>query len=129
VRTDLGGGFFVEPTCFVDVRNDMRIAQEEIFGPVLVVIPFEDDADAIRIANDTIYGLAAFVWTAQLSTAMRMARGIHSSIIVNAAAPVGEGPGHAASAEPARQSGWGAEGGLAGMENYLRRQMVLFNYR
>ena len=53
VRTDKGDGFFIEPTCFVDVRNDMRIAQEEIFGPVLVVIPFEDDEDAIRIANDS----------------------------------------------------------------------------
>jgi aldehyde dehydrogenase (NAD+) len=50
VRTDKGGGFFIEPTCFVDVRNDMRIAQEEIFGPVLVVIPYESDDEAIRIA-------------------------------------------------------------------------------
>jgi aldehyde dehydrogenase (NAD+) len=54
VRTDKGNGFFIEPTCFVDVRNDMRIAQEEIFGPVLVVIPFEDDEDAIRIANESV---------------------------------------------------------------------------
>ena len=60
-RTDKGGGFFIEPTCFVDVRNDMRIAQEEIFGPVLVVIPYEDDEDAIRIANDSDYGLGGSV--------------------------------------------------------------------
>jgi aldehyde dehydrogenase (NAD+) len=52
-RPDKGGGYFIEPTCFVDVTNDMRIAQEEIFGPVLVVIPFEDDEDAIRISNDS----------------------------------------------------------------------------
>src|SRR6202012_4380358 len=51
-RPDKGSGFFVEPTCFVDVNNKMRIAQEEIFGPVLVVIPFEDDDDAVRIANE-----------------------------------------------------------------------------
>ena len=57
IRTDKGGGFFIEPTCFVDVTNDMRIAREEIFGPVLVVIPYEDEEDAIRIANDSDYGL------------------------------------------------------------------------
>src|SRR3546814_2078085 len=62
VRTDMGGGFFIEPTCFVDVKNDMRIAQEEIFGPVLVVIPYEDDEDAVRIANDSIYGLGGAVF-------------------------------------------------------------------
>ncbi len=60
-RTDKGGGFFVEPTCFVDVNNTMRIAREVIFGPVLVVIPFEDDEDAIRIANDSEYGLSGMV--------------------------------------------------------------------
>ncbi len=66
LRPDLGTGWFVEPTCFVDVRNDMRIAQEEIFGPVLVVIPFEDEEDAIRIANDSIYGLSGGVWSGDL---------------------------------------------------------------
>jgi len=54
-----GSGFYYEPTIFVDVDNSMRVAQEEIFGPVLVVIPFDTEADAIRLANDTIYGLAA----------------------------------------------------------------------
>ena len=65
-RPDLGAGQFVEPTIFTDVRNDMRIAQEEVFGPVLAVIPFEDEADAIRIGNDVAYGLAAGVWTQSL---------------------------------------------------------------
>jgi len=64
LRPDKGPGWFIEPTCFVDVRNDMRIAQEEIFGPVLVVIPFEDDEDAIRIANDSEYGLSGGIATA-----------------------------------------------------------------
>ena len=62
VRPDKGGGFFIEPTCFVDVTNDMRIAQEEIFGPVLVVIPYEDDEDAIRIANESDYGLGGVIF-------------------------------------------------------------------
>lgn len=122
------GGFFVEPTVFRNVSPAARIAQEEIFGPVLSVITFEDEAEAIRIANDTMYGLIAYVWTASLATGMRMARGIRSSVLVNAAAPVGEGPGHASSFEPAGQSGIGTEGGMAGMESYLRRQLVWISH-
>lgn len=122
------GGYFVEPTIFSNVSPAARIAQEEIFGPVLSVIPFEDVAEAIRIANGTMYGLAAYVWTSNVSTAMRMANEIRSSVWVNAAAPMGEGPGHAASFEPAGQSGFGTEGGLAGMESYMRRQLVWMNH-
>jgi acyl-CoA reductase-like NAD-dependent aldehyde dehydrogenase len=122
------GGYFVEPTVFSDVAPAARIAQEEIFGPVLSVIPFESEAAAVRIANDTIYGLAAYVWTADLSRAMRMGKSIRSTVMINAAPPLGEGPGHAFSAEPARQSGIGTEGGLAGMESYMRRQMVWINH-
>jgi acyl-CoA reductase-like NAD-dependent aldehyde dehydrogenase len=122
------GGFFVEPTLFHDVSPSARIAQEEIFGPVLSVIPFDDEADAIRIANSTMYGLMAYVWTADLSTGMRMAKGVRSSIMVNAAAPKGEGAGFAASHEPTGQSGIGVEGGFAGMESYLRRQLVCINH-
>jgi (Z)-2-((N-methylformamido)methylene)-5-hydroxybutyrolactone dehydrogenase len=71
-RPDLGAGQFVEPTILTGVRNDMRIAQEEVFGPVLAVIPFRDEADAIRIGNDTEFGLAAAVWTQNLKRAMLM---------------------------------------------------------
>jgi aldehyde dehydrogenase (NAD+) len=80
-RPDKGGGFFVEPTCFVDVTNDMRIAQEEIFGPVLSVIAFEDDEDAIRIANDSIYGLSGMVFSGNTERALRMARRIRTGTI------------------------------------------------
>lgn len=122
------GGYFVEPTVFANVSPRARIAREEIFGPVLSVIAFENEAEAIDIANSTIYGLAAYVWTADLSTGMRMAKAIRSTVLVNAAAPTGEGPGHAFSGEPAGQSGLGAEGGLAGMESYQRRQLVWINH-
>jgi acyl-CoA reductase-like NAD-dependent aldehyde dehydrogenase len=122
------GGYFVQPTVFRNVSPNASIAQEEIFGPVLTMIPFDDEAEAIRIANGTIYGLAAYVWTTNLSRAMRMAKGIRSSIRINASAPMGEGPGYAYSSEPVRQSGIGIEGGLAGMEGYLRRQTVWINH-
>jgi (Z)-2-((N-methylformamido)methylene)-5-hydroxybutyrolactone dehydrogenase len=71
-RPDIGAGQFVEPTIFTGVRNDMRVAQEEIFGPVLSVLKFRDETDAVRIGNDTIYGLAAGVWTQSLRRAMYM---------------------------------------------------------
>lgn len=122
------GGYFVEPTLFQNVSPDTRIAREEIFGPVLSVIPFDDEGQAIRIANSTMYGLSAYVWTASLSTGMKLAKGIRSSVMVNAVAPSGEGAGFASAHEPTGQSGFGAEGGLAGMESYLRRQLVCFNH-
>jgi aldehyde dehydrogenase (NAD+) len=69
-RSDLGAGQFIEPTIFTDVDNRMRIAQEEVFGPVLCIIPFKDEEDAIRIGNDILYGLAGAVWTRSLHRAM-----------------------------------------------------------
>jgi acyl-CoA reductase-like NAD-dependent aldehyde dehydrogenase len=120
------GGFFVEPTVFRDVPPSARIAQEEIFGPVLSVMPFADEDEAIRIANNTTYGLTGFVWTRDLSRAMRVAKAIRSSVRVNAAPAAGEGAGFAASGEPIRQSGFGVEFGLGGMESYLRRQTIAF---
>jgi len=122
------GGYFVEPTIFSSVSPAARIAQEEVFGPVLSVITFDDEAEAVRIANGTMYGLAAYVWTRDLTTGMRIAKGLKSSVRINAVAPVGEGAGHASSYEPANQSGCGTEGGLAGMESYLRRQRIWINH-
>lgn len=122
------GGYFVEPTIFRNVPLTARIAQEEIFGPVLSVIPFTDELEAIRIANDTMYGLLAYVWTSNLSTGMRVAKAIRSPVFVNAGVPQGEGAGHAFAHEPAGQSGIGVESGLAGMESYLRRQLIWINH-
>lgn len=122
------GGHFVEPTLFRNVSPQARIAQEEIFGPVLSVISFENEAEAIRIANGTMYGLMGYVWSAKLSTSMRVAKSVRSSVRISATAPIGEGAGNAYSSEPAGQSGVGTETGMAGMESYMRRQMIWINH-
>jgi aldehyde dehydrogenase (NAD+) len=74
-------GYFVEPTIFANVEHEMRISQEEIFGPVLCVIPFEDEADALRIANGTAYSLAAGVWSADIGRVHRMAAGLKAGTV------------------------------------------------
>ena len=78
---DLPGGQFVEPTIFVDVKPEMRIAREEVFGPVLSVIGFDTEADAIEMANDTIYGLAAGVWTTDIGRAMRVSKALKAGTV------------------------------------------------
>jgi len=75
------GGYYMSPAVFDNVSSDMRIAQEEVFGPVLSVMPFEDEADAVRIANSTVYGLAAGVWTSDLSRAHRMIQKVRSGVV------------------------------------------------
>jgi aldehyde dehydrogenase (NAD+) len=120
-RTDKGGGFFVEPTCFVDVNNKMRIAQEEIFGPVLVVIPFENDDDAVRIANDSVYGLSGMVASGDRERAMRVARRLRTgSVSVNGGmciAPDLPFGGY-------KHSGVGREWGREGIEEFLETKAI-----
>jgi len=121
VPKHLKKGFYVEPTLFADVDPDSTIAQEEIFGPVLVVIPFDDDDDAVRIANNSIYGLSGAVTSASEERALAVARRIRTGTLsVNGGmwfdvdTPFG---GY-------RQSGVGRENGLMGFEEYLETKVI-----
>ncbi|WP_272005964.1 aldehyde dehydrogenase [Roseovarius sp. ZX-A-9] len=114
-------GLFYEPTIFADVTNDMRIAQEEVFGPVLCVIPFDDEDDAVRIANDVDFGLAAGVWTQNLALGIRMTERVRAGTIwvnnyrsTSTTSPFGG----------FKMSGTGREGGIAGMMEYLELKSV-----
>ena len=113
-------GFYVKPTVFADVTNDMRIAQEEIFGPVLVIIPFEDEADAIRIANDTPYGLTDYVQSTDGTKRNRMARALKAGMIeMN-----GESRGAGSPFGGVKLSGRAREGGVWGIEEYLESKAI-----
>ncbi|HXN71103.1 MAG TPA: aldehyde dehydrogenase family protein [Candidatus Acidoferrales bacterium] len=117
-------GYYVEPTIFYDVDNSARIAQEEIFGPVAAVIPFADEAEALRIANATPYGLAAAVWSRDIFKALRMVKALRAGIVwVNHMQPTYvEAPwgGY-------KQSGFGRELGPWGIEEYLETKQVHIN--
>jgi acyl-CoA reductase-like NAD-dependent aldehyde dehydrogenase len=116
-------GYFVKPTVFGNVRSDMTIAQEEIFGPVLSILPYEDEEDAIRIANDTPYGLAGGVWSADEDRARRVARRMRTGQVdvnggsFNISAPFG---GY-------KQSGIGRELGRYGLEEFLEVKSLQLN--
>src|SRR6056297_3670629 len=113
-------GWFVKPTIFGDVSNGMRIAQEEIFGPVLVIIAFSDEDEAIRLANDTPYGLAAFVQTGSLNRAERVAARLRAGAVhVN-----GAGLNYGSPFGGYKQSGNGREGGIMGLEDYLETKTL-----
>ena len=114
---ECGQGWFVQPTIFTGVRNDMRIAQEEVFGPVLSVIKFKDEADALRIANDVRFGLAAGVWTRDIGRAVRMSEKLQAGTVwvntyraVSFMAPFG---GY-------KDSGLGRESGIDAIREFLQ---------
>lgn len=113
-------GYFIQPTIFCDVNNEMRIAREEVFGPVLVMIPFDTEEEAIAIANDTVYGLTNYLQTQDPDKAKRVARRLRSGMVrVNGIDSQGAAPfgGY-------KQSGNGREGGMWGLEDFLEIKHV-----
>jgi aldehyde dehydrogenase (NAD+) len=122
---ELAKGLFIKPTIFADVRNDMKLAQEEIFGPVLSIIPFDTEEEAIRIGNDTRYGLASGIWTRDLNRMHRVARAIRSGMVwVNT---------YRASAAQTpfggrKDSGFGRERGEAGLHEFLATKNVMVDF-
>lgn len=122
---NMPGGQFVEPTIFTDVTPEMRIAREEVFGPVLSIIGFEDEADAIRLANDTVYGLAAGVWTENIGRAVRMSKALKAGTVwvntyraVSYMMPFGG----------MKRSGIGRESGLDAVRHYLETKSTWISY-
>ena len=120
-RPECGNGWFVEPTIFEGVNNRMRIAQEEVFGPVLAVIPFKDDEEAIAIGNDVVFGLAAGVWTQSMRRALTMADRLQAGTIwintyraVSVLSPFG---GY-------KRSGLGRENGQDMIKEYMQTKSV-----
>jgi aldehyde dehydrogenase (NAD+) len=124
-QSDLSGGQFVEPTIFVDVKPEMRIAREEVFGPVLSIMGFEDEAQAIRMANDTVYGLAAGVWTQNMGRAMRMSKALEAGTVwvntyraVSYMMPFGG----------MKHSGIGRESGVDAIKEFLETKSTWISY-
>ncbi|MFE2912969.1 aldehyde dehydrogenase [Kitasatospora indigofera] len=120
VPAGLEGGNYVTPTLFADVDNSMRIAQEEIFGPVLVVIPYDDEDDAVRIANDSEYGLSGGVWSASTEHALAVARRIRTGTLTVNGVPIGyDGPFGGF-----KSSGIGREYGAVGLGTYTEYKTI-----
>lgn len=123
--SDMPGGQFVEPTIFVDVTPGMRIAREEVFGPVLSILGFEDEEEAIALANDTIYGLAAGVWTENIGRAIRMSKALKAGTVwvntyraISYMMPFGG----------MKHSGIGRESGLEAVRHYLETKSTWISY-
>ena len=117
----LDKGYYVEPTVFSDVDNKMRIAQEEIFGPVLVVIPYDGDADAVGIANDSNYGLCGSVWTNDNERGLGIARQVRTgTYMLNTGVPID----FATPFGGYKESGVGREFGPEGLELFLEKKSI-----
>lgn len=118
-------GFFIQPTIFADVRNEMKVASEEIFGPVLSIIPFDEEDEAVQIANDTAYGLASGIWSQDISRCLRMMRAIQSGVVwVNTyrvAAPQAPFGGM-------KDSGYGRVRGEAGILEFMQTKNVFIDF-
>ena len=121
---DLAGGYFVPPTVLSGMTNDMRVAREEIFGPVASIIPFDTEEEAIRLGNDTQYGLGGAVWTRDVGTAHRVAREIRTGMMWVNCYGVTE---PTVPSEGFRMSGYGAKGGRRHVEEYLYNKTVWLN--
>lgn len=120
----LAGGYFVEPTVFSGVNNEMTIAREEIFGPVISVIPFDDADQALRMANDTDYGLGGAVWTQNMTTALKMVHGVKSGTMwVNCYGQLDPSVGFGGY----KMSGYGSKGGPQHVEGFLYQKVVYIN--
>jgi len=118
---DYGNGYFVQPSVFGGVTNQMRIAREEIFGPVLSILPFDDVDEAIAIANDSDYGLGGAVWSQNISTALRVVHGVHTGTMwVNCYGYIDPLVGFSGT----KRSGYGAKGSAAHMDTYLYTKSV-----
>ena len=121
----LAGGYFVAPTIFEATSNDLRIAREEIFGPVMTVIPFDDVDEVVRLANDTEYGLAAAIWTRDITKALRTARAVRAGVVwINDSQP--------APSESLwggyKQSGIGRETHKMMLDHYQQTKNMLVSY-
>jgi aldehyde dehydrogenase (NAD+) len=116
----LNRGYFVRPTVFADVTNDMTIAREEIFGPVLSILPFETEEEAIAIANDTPYGLTNYVQTQDTDRRRRVARRLRSGMVATNGVDLAKGSPFGGY----KQSGNGREGGRHGIEEFLETKAV-----
>ena len=118
---ECGEGFFIEPTIFTGVRNAMRIAQEEVFGPVLSALTFEDEDEAVAIANDSEFGLAAGVWTSDMKVALRMSEKLEAgSVWINTYRDIS----YTTPFGGYKQSGIGRENGIEGIREYLQTKAV-----
>ena len=117
-------GYFIEPTVFANVKHEMRISQEEIFGPVAAVVPFKDDDDALRLANGTVYSLAAGVWTADMTRAHRFTRKLKAGTVwVNTYGPTDIRLPWGG----VRDSGFGREHGEEAIDNFTEPKVVWIN--